>query len=88
MRAAFQVRPDLPEHRPQAPLFLHGSCGSLVCMDEKHVRPAPMHDLPRNWNLLPTGAMHGKRSGVSAGRKKSAVFTVHSAYGHRCRPGL
>ena len=84
----FQVRPDLPEHRPQAPLFLHGSCGSLVRMDEKHVRLAPMHELPCERNLLPTGAMRGNRSGVSAGRKKSVVFTVHSAYGHRCRIGL
>ena len=44
--------------------------------------------LPGKRDLLPTGAMRGKRPEVSAGRKKSAVSTVRSAYGHRCRPGL
>ena len=88
VRAGIQVRSNLPEHRHRVPLFLHGSCGSLVRMDEKHVRPAPMHDLPRKRNLLPTGAMHGKRPEVSAGRKKSALSTVSSTYGHRCRPGV
>lgn len=88
VRAGIQVRSIPPEHRHRVPLFLHGSCGSLVRMDEKHVRLAPMRDLPRNRNLLPNGAMHGKRPEVSAGRKKSALSTARSTYGYWVRPGL
>ena len=91
----FQVRPDLPEHRHRAPLFLHASCGSLARMDEKHVRPASMRYLPfkavmlpGNLGPLPTGAMRGELPAVPPDRMKPALSTVSSTCGHRCLPGL
>ena len=95
VRAGIQVRSNLPEHRPRGPLFLHGSCGSLARMDEKHVRPALMRYLPfkavmlpGNWGPFPTGAMRGELPAVPADRKKPALSTVSSTCGHLCLPGL
>ncbi len=58
----FSGTSNLPKNRHRAPLFLHGTCGSLDRMDEKHVCPAWLLGLPFKVvemqckrNLLPPG---------------------------------